>query len=169
MAMSGAPLSATYHRVRRKNGHNVAVTALARKRVVLVWHLLRKGEPYRDAPVARTRHKLRRVSPGARPAPAGQVPTTLEAVYAEAGLPVLAASTAAEVREGGPSRPLQRVVGGPILLRPLITQPPAPDECGATPAPHRPWLDKGPSEAAGSSRTRERSRRTWPGAAPCRA
>jgi len=104
MAMSGAPLSATYHRVRRKKGHNVAVTALARKLVVLVWHLLRKGEPYRYAPVARTRHKLRRVSPGARPAPAGQVPTTLEAVYAEAGLPVPAASTAAEKRGAAVNR-----------------------------------------------------------------
>jgi transposase len=98
LAMSGAPLSATYHRVRRKKGHNVAVTALARKLVVLVWHLLRKEEPYRYAPVARTRHKLRRVSLGARPAAAGHVPTTLEAVYTEAGLPALAAPSAAEKR-----------------------------------------------------------------------
>jgi transposase len=98
LALSGAPLSATYHRVRRKKGHNVAVTALARKLVVLVWHLLRKEEPSRSAPVARTRHTLRRVSSAARPAAAGQVPTTLEAVYAEADLPALTARPAAEKR-----------------------------------------------------------------------
>jgi len=61
--MSSAPLSATYHRVKRKKGHDVAGTALARKLVVLVWHMLHRREPYRYAPVARTRHKLPRVSP----------------------------------------------------------------------------------------------------------
>jgi transposase len=82
-----SPLSATYHRVRRKKGHNVAVTALARKLVVLAWHILTNGEPYRYAPVGRTRQKLRRVTPDAPPAPKGAVPRTIEAVYAELGLP----------------------------------------------------------------------------------
>lgn len=86
MTMSSAPLVATYHRIRRKKAHNVAVTALARKLVVLVWHMLTKGEPYRYAPVARTRHKLRRVTANVRPAKTGKVPSTLEAVYNEAGL-----------------------------------------------------------------------------------
>jgi transposase len=104
VAMQSAPLSATYHRVKRKQGHNVAVTALARKLVVLVWHLLRHQEPYRYAPVARTRHKLRRVSPAARPAKIGQVPQTLEAVYAEAGLPMLAAPTPGERRATAANR-----------------------------------------------------------------
>ncbi|MFQ5974594.1 MAG: IS110 family transposase [Alphaproteobacteria bacterium] len=98
VAMSSAPLSATYHRVKRKKGHNVAVTALARKLVVLVWHLLRHREPYRYAPVARTRHKLRRVSPHVPPARIGQVPTTLEAIYAEAGLPIPTPPTPGEKR-----------------------------------------------------------------------
>ena len=98
IAMSSAPLSATYYRVRRKKGHNVAVTALARKLAVLTWHMLRKGEPYRYAPVARTRHKLRRVSPNAQPAQAGKVPRTLEAVYEEAGLPLPAPLTRPEKR-----------------------------------------------------------------------
>jgi transposase len=97
-AMSSAPLSATYHRVKRKKGHNVAVTALARKLVVLVWHMLRHREPYRYAPVARTRHKLRRVSPDVPPARIGQVPTTLEAIYVEAGLPIPAPPTPGEKR-----------------------------------------------------------------------
>lgn len=73
VAMSSAPLSATSHRVTRKKGHTVAVTALARTLVVLVWHMLRHREPYRYAPVARTRHKLRRVSPDVPPARIGQV------------------------------------------------------------------------------------------------
>jgi hypothetical protein len=88
LSTSTSPLTATYHRVRRKKGHNVAVTALARKLVVLTWHLLTNHEPYRYAPVARTRHKLKRVTPGARPAPVGRVPRTIDAAYAEAGLPV---------------------------------------------------------------------------------
>jgi hypothetical protein len=45
-----APLTASYHRIRRKKSHNVAVVALARKLVVVVWHLLTHQEPYRYAP-----------------------------------------------------------------------------------------------------------------------
>ena len=116
--MSGAPLSATSHRGRRKKGHNVAVTALARTLVVLVWHLLRKEEPYRYAPVARTRHKLRRVSPAARPAPAGHVPTTLDAVYAEAGLPALAAPPAAEKRGAAINRRTRTRLRGTSITAP---------------------------------------------------
>ena len=93
-----SPLTATYHRVRRKKGHNVAVTALARKLVVLTWHLLTKGEPYRYAPIALTRTKLKRVTPGARPAPMGKVPRSIEAVYAEFGLPVLEQTSPGERR-----------------------------------------------------------------------
>src|SRR5439155_17328577 len=88
LSVSDSPLAATYHRVRRKKGHNIAVTALARKLVVLTWHLLTGNQPYHYAPVARTRHKLRRVTTAARPAARGQVPRTIEAVYAEARLPL---------------------------------------------------------------------------------
>lgn len=98
LSLSQSPLTATYHRVRGKSGHNVAVTALARKLVVLAWHLLTKGEPYRYAPVARTRHKLKRVTSGCRPAAKGQVPRTIEAVYEEFGLPQAKPSTAGEKR-----------------------------------------------------------------------
>jgi len=48
--------------------------------------MLRNQEPYRYAPVARTRQKLRRLTPGSPPAQPGQMPRTLEAVYAEAEL-----------------------------------------------------------------------------------
>ena len=98
MVVSGAPLTATYHRVRRKKSHNVAIVALARKLVVLVWHLLTHQEPYRYAPTRRTRAKLRRVTPGAAPAKTGCVPSTLEEVYAEIGLPQPRPATAGEQR-----------------------------------------------------------------------
>jgi hypothetical protein len=74
------------------------VVALARKLVVLAWHILRNQEPYRYAPVARTRQKLRRLMPGSPPAKRGQMPRTLDAVYAEADLPALSATSAAEKR-----------------------------------------------------------------------
>ena len=38
LSQMSTPHAATYHRVKRKRGHNVAVTALARKLVVLVWY-----------------------------------------------------------------------------------------------------------------------------------
>ena len=98
MVVSGAPLTATYHRVRRKKAHNVAIVALARKLIVLVWHLLTHQEPYRYAPVRRTRTKLRRVTPGATPAKTGCVPSTREEVYAEIGLLQPRPATAGEKR-----------------------------------------------------------------------
>ena len=98
LSQMSTPLAATYHRVKRKRGHNVAVTALARKLVVLVWYLLRKQEPYRYGPVAHTCRKLRRLTPGLARAKPGHVPHTLDAVYREHGLPLPAAPTAAEKR-----------------------------------------------------------------------
>jgi transposase len=98
LSQMSTPLTATYHRLRRKRGHNVAVTALARKLVVLVWHLLQKHEPYRYAPIARTRTKLRQLTPGAPPAKAGHVPRTSAAVYDEMGLPQPAEPSAGERR-----------------------------------------------------------------------
>jgi transposase len=104
LARSRSPLAATYHRVRRKRGHNVAVTALARKLVVLVWHLLRKREPYRYAAPERTRAKLRRVTPGPQRLHRLALPRTLEAVYAEAGLPPLSPAPAGERRAAAANR-----------------------------------------------------------------
>ena len=63
LARSSSPLAATYYRVRHKRGHNVAVTALARKLIHVVWQLLTKREPYRYAPIPRTRIKLLKVTP----------------------------------------------------------------------------------------------------------
>jgi transposase len=98
LALSNAPLAATYHRVRRKRGHNLAVTALARKLIVVIWHLLSKREPYRYAVPTRTRTKLRTVTQDPKRARPGQIPKSLDAVYHEAGLPALQAPSQAERR-----------------------------------------------------------------------
>jgi len=104
LARSGAPITASYHRIRRKSGHNVAVVALARKLVVLIWHMLRNREPYRYAPPTRTRSKLRRVQPDRRRAAPGQVPQTLERVYTEAALPALSPPSPGEKRAAASNR-----------------------------------------------------------------
>jgi hypothetical protein len=48
--------------------------------------------------MARTRYKLKRVTPDARPAPRGQVPGTLAALCSEFGLPDVAEPSAGERR-----------------------------------------------------------------------
>ncbi len=102
LAHSSSPLAATYYRVRNRRGHNVAVTALARKLICLVWHLLRSGQPYRYAPLPRTRKKLLRVTAGH--ARTRSVPQTLHAVYAEAGLPPNTIATPGERRAAANNR-----------------------------------------------------------------
>jgi transposase len=104
LARSPSPLATTYWRVRRKRGHNVAVTALARKLVVVAWHLLQKGEPYRYASAVRTREKLRALIPRDQRRRAAHAPKTLEQVYCEAGLPVPAPPTRAERRTAAVNR-----------------------------------------------------------------
>ena len=104
LARSPSPLATTYWRVRRKRGHNVAVTALARKLVVVAWHLLRKNEPYRYAPPERTRQKLRALTPLTQRPRAPQRPTTLEEVYRESNLPDLPPPTPGEKRAAAANR-----------------------------------------------------------------
>ena len=102
LARSSSPLAATYYRVRHKRGHNVAVTALARKLIHVVWQLLTKREPYRYAPIPRTREKLLKVTVDReRTQP---VPQTLDAVYAEAGLPDLSTASPGERRAAANNR-----------------------------------------------------------------
>jgi transposase len=55
LSKGSSPLVASYHRLRRKKGHNGAVTALARKPTVVVWHVLTRRQPYRYSPVKHTR------------------------------------------------------------------------------------------------------------------
>jgi transposase len=94
IARGGTPLSAVYLRIRRRKGHQIAITALARKLIVIVWHLLTTGHPYRYAAPLRTREKLRGLR-GDRPIHRGAI--ELEDIYAEAGLTVVAPA-AAETR-----------------------------------------------------------------------
>ena len=112
LARSSSPLSATYWRVRPKRGHNVAVTALARKLITVVWHLLQKREPYRYAPLPRTRAKLRRVTPNR--IRAQRVPATLDGVYAEAGLQALPPPSPAERRAAAKNRSTTRLGAKPL-------------------------------------------------------
>jgi len=104
LARSPSPLATTYWRVRRKRGHNVALTALARKLVVVAWHLLQNGEPYRYAPAPRTRQKLRELIPRDQRRRADPTPETLEQVYREAGLPELSPPSQAERRAAAVNR-----------------------------------------------------------------
>jgi transposase len=104
LSKGSSPLIASYHRLRRKKGHNVAVTALARKLVVVVWHVLTFRQPYRYSPVQGTRVKLRRLVLGAPRTPKGKVPQSLEAVYAEAGLPALSSPSPGERRAARSNR-----------------------------------------------------------------
>lgn len=93
IARSSSPLAAAYHRIRRRKGHQVAVTALARKLVIVVWHILTTQQPYRYAEPQRTREKLRRLQKLERP-PLGHRPRTLDEVYEEAGIELAAPSLA---------------------------------------------------------------------------
>jgi len=104
LARSPSPIATTFYRVRRKKGHNVAVTALARKLIVLVWYMLQNGEPYRYASVETTRRKLRSLVPKQERTRALHPPRTLEHVYQEAGLPSLPPPSDAERRAAASNR-----------------------------------------------------------------
>lgn len=55
------PLQGFYLRLRRKKCHNVAIVAVARKMVHIIWHMLTNKEPYRYAPPVQTHEKIRKV------------------------------------------------------------------------------------------------------------
>jgi transposase len=102
LARSSSPLAATYYRIRRKRGHNVAVTALARKLIHIVWYLLSNRQPYRYAAVSTTRTKLLKVT--ADHGRSRAIPQTLEEVYAEAALPALSEPSPGERRAAANNR-----------------------------------------------------------------
>jgi transposase len=102
LSRSSCPLATIYYRIRKKRSHNVAVTALARKLVHIVWHLLTKREPYRYAPVPQTRTKLLKLATNR--SRVRSVPKTLEGVYHEAGLPPLSAASQGERRAAANNR-----------------------------------------------------------------
>lgn len=101
----GAPIVATYHRIRAKKGHNVAVTALARKLLVLVWHILKKQTPYRYADPVRTRAKLRELDPSKGPMEAWEAKyKTVDQIYEEFKLPELPPAPEGEKRAAKQNR-----------------------------------------------------------------
>ena len=55
------PLGVFFRRLARKKNRNVAVVAVARKLVVIAWHMLSKNEPYRYAQPQATQAKLARL------------------------------------------------------------------------------------------------------------
>ena len=55
------PLGHFFRRLRKRKPRNVAVVAVAHKLVLLAWHLLTKGEPYRYALPQATQRKLSRM------------------------------------------------------------------------------------------------------------
>jgi transposase len=95
----GAPIVASYHRIKAKKGHNVAVTALARKLLVLVWHVLTRKTPYRYADPVRTRAKLRELDPTKGPMEAWEAKyKTIDQIYEEFKLPLPGDASAGEKR-----------------------------------------------------------------------
>lgn len=52
------PLGVCFRRLAKRKNRNVAVVAIARKLVVIAWHMLATGEPYRYAEPRRTADKL---------------------------------------------------------------------------------------------------------------
>jgi transposase len=104
LARSPSPIATTFYRVRHKKGYNVAVTALARKLIVLVWYMLQNGEPYRYASVESTRRKLRSLVPKHERTRALRPPRTIDEVYQEAGLSLPSPPSQAERRAAANNR-----------------------------------------------------------------
>lgn len=97
LALSGSPITASYFKIKNKKGHNVAVTALARKLIVVVWHMLDKKQPYRYANPARVAEKMRVLNPDLpNRVEVLREKVTTEDLYWHAGLPKLNPSSAAE-------------------------------------------------------------------------
>ena len=55
------PLGHFFRRLKKRKNHNVAVVATARKLVMIAWHMLTTGEPYRYAQPRSTEEKLSRL------------------------------------------------------------------------------------------------------------
>ena len=61
VARHPGPLGVFFRRLAKKKNRNVAVVATARKLVVIAWHMLKNGEPYRYAVPRSTQTKLSRM------------------------------------------------------------------------------------------------------------
>jgi len=83
-----SPFQHWFRKLKKTKGHNIAIVAVARKLVVLVWHMLTNGEPYRYAQPALQQAKLARIriratgqkhvsgpKPGSKPSAAAAIAT----------------------------------------------------------------------------------------------
>ncbi len=109
------PLGYFFRRLKKRKPHNVAVVAVAHKLVLLAWHVLTKGEPYRYAQPQTTEMKLaelrmratgqaRRSGPATGGKSRGKVPEgsrvikALSVVYQNEGVPVVTSAPPGERR-----------------------------------------------------------------------
>jgi transposase len=110
------PLGHFFRRLRKRKPRNVAVVAVAHKLVLLAWHLLTRGEPYRYALPQATENKLRKLrvqatgekrrtgsapgtkkSPARLPGPSHRI-KPLPEVYASEQVPAARPAPAGELR-----------------------------------------------------------------------
>lgn len=61
VAKHPGPLGVFFRRLAKRKNRNVAVVAVARKLVVIAWHMLTKNQPYRYAQPLATEGKLQRL------------------------------------------------------------------------------------------------------------
>lgn len=91
IATHPGPLGVFYRRLCKRKNRNVAITAVARKRVTIAYLMLKNNEPYRYAVCKRVHEKftsLQSTATGkAVRSKRGSVPTDLPAAYAKHGLP----------------------------------------------------------------------------------
>lgn len=72
LANNPGPLGAFFKKIAKKKNRNIAVVAVARKLVVIAWHMLQNNEPYRYAqpvPTGKKLARLRLVATGKRRKP----------------------------------------------------------------------------------------------------
>jgi transposase len=110
------PLGYFFRRLRKRKPHNVAIVAVAHKLVLLAWHVLTKGEPYRYALPQATQRKLSKLRiqatgekrPSGLPAGTKKSPARLPGgshrikplaeVYASEQIPAIRPAPAGELR-----------------------------------------------------------------------
>lgn len=100
MVLSQSPLTATYWRIKKKKSPQTATVALARKITVLVWHMLRKNEPYRyGRSSSQLKRKLQSIHPELREMTQSSAAQTMpEKTYDIIGLPKINIQTEGEKR-----------------------------------------------------------------------
>jgi transposase len=158
VAKHPGPLGVFFRRLAKKKNRNVAVVAVARKLVVIAWHMLTKSQPYRYAQPLSTQGKLQRLRvkatgakrtsgpkkggmAGPKIAPGVRARTTkpLAQVYAEEGLPEPTPPPAGEARTLAHTGTAAYVhsLGEPQVRaqRRRSEQAEAPASCQATPHP----------------------------------